>query len=314
MFRFVFSIGFFLFFFALPTPTVAKPHLPVAAHTAESKLWGNNFTEIKSFETVCFFPKKEPVKKIEEQEQTATLPTWLEYAVPVPDAPEDAPMIAIVIDDLGLNRSLTRATLSLPAPITASFLSYADDLPEQTEKARLNGHELLLHAPMEPLNPRFDPGPDALRSEMSIEEITRNLEKMLNSFNGYVGINNHMGSKFTSDKQAIAVVMDELEKRGLLFLDSLTSGKSMAWKQARDRHIPYAVRDVFLDNAHNEEDILKQLALLEKHALKSHTAVAIGHPHKETINALKKWIPQAKAKGFVFVPISMIALIRQDAF
>ena len=97
-------------------------------------------------------------------------------------------------------------------------------------------------------------------------------------------------------------------------MDSLTSGRSVAWKLARDEHVPYAVRDVFLDNSQDEEDIMNQLALLEKHAINRRTAVAIGHPHATTINALKKWIPKAKEKGFVFVPISMIALVRQDAF
>ena len=108
--------------------------------------------------------------------------------------------------------------------------------------------------------------------------------------------------------------MEELEQRDILFLDSLTSAESVAWKQARDKNIPYAVRDVFLDNSRKESDIMKQLSLLEKYALRHHTAVAIGHPHKETIDALKKWIPAAQKKGITFVPVSMIALIRQASY
>ncbi|MBR1777281.1 MAG: divergent polysaccharide deacetylase family protein [Alphaproteobacteria bacterium] len=223
-------------------------------------------------------------------------------------------MIAIVIDDLGVNRSMTRAVLSLPAPITASFLAYADDLQKQAETAQSKGHELLLHAPMEPINSHFDPGTNALRSDMSEEEILQKLDLMLSSFTGYVGLNNHMGSKFTANKRAVSIVINELKKRGLLFLDSLTSADSVAWKSARDKHVPYAVRDVFLDNSLDEADIMAQLSLLEKRALKHHTAVGIGHPHKATVKALKKWIPQARKKGLVFVPISMIALVRQDAF
>ena len=298
----------------------AESYTAPSSHSSEKELWGKKHTPEKPKEiqeqaplaqTTDLQQDKTPEETIE---QTPSLPPWLKYAVSVPEMEEDAPMIAIVIDDLGLNKTMTNAVLSLPAPITASFLSYAKDLPYQTEQARLKGHELLLHTPMEPVNPRFNPGPDALRSDMSAEEIMEKLEDMLASFDGYVGINNHMGSKFTSDKQSISVVTEELEKRGLLLLDSLTSGNSAAWKSARDRHVPYAVRDIFLDNSQNEEDVMKQLLLLEKHALKRRTAVAIGHPHLTTINALKKWIPKAKEKGFVFVPISMIALVKQDSF
>lgn len=307
MIRLLFFIGFFFSFFDLAGTACAQAYFSPSEHTSEKNLWGE-------FETAGLFSGKKKTAKTEPEEKENALPPWLEHAVSVPDMEEDAPMIAIVIDDLGLNRKMTKAVLSLPAPITAAFLAYADDLPDQTEQARLKGHELLLHTPMEPVNSRFNPGPDALRSEMSAEEIEETLDAMLEAFSDYVGINNHMGSKFTSDKQAFEVVIRKLKEKGLLFLDSLTSGRSVAWKLARDEHVPYAVRDVFLDNSQDEEDIMNQLALLEKHAINRRTAVAIGHPHATTINALKKWIPKAKEKGFVFVPISMIALVRQDAF
>ena len=314
MFHPLFFIGFCLSFFCLTDDVSAQAYIPLSTHTSEKKLWGEQQNVSAPFKTAGLLSSPKTAPEIEPEEKDSSLPPWLEHAVSIPDIEEDVPMIAIVIDDLGLNQKTTKAVLSLPAPITASFLSYADDLPDQTEQARLNGHELLLHVPMEPVNPRFNPGIDALRSEMSAEEIEEKLDAMLEAFPDYVGINNHMGSKFTSDKQAINVVVHKLKEKGLLFLDSLTSAKSVAWKLARDEHVPYAVRDVFLDNSQNEEDIMKQLVLLEKHALKRRTAVAIGHPHMTTINALKKWIPKAKEKGFVFVPISMIALIRQDAF
>lgn len=248
----------------------------------------------------------------EETDDEDPLPPWLENAVAVPDVAEDSPMIAIVIDDLGVNRKMTKEVLALPAPLTASFLYYADDLPAQTQAAKDAGHELLVHTPMEPVNAGFDPGPGALRTEMTAEEIKDRLDLMLDSFSGYVGINNHMGSRFTADDPAMRTVMEEVEKRGLLFLDSLTSARSVAKEIAKEQNIPYAVRNVFLDNSQNEREIMKQLSLLEKHALKHGFAVGIGHPHKATAGALKKWIPQAKQKGFVFVPVSMIAVFLQD--
>lgn len=240
-------------------------------------------------------------------------PAWIKNAVAVDDIDEASPKIALVIDDLGVNRKMTRQVIALPAPLTASFLSYADDLPAQTELARLAGHELLVHTPMEPVDSRFDAGPDALKTDMTPDEIRENLSVMLDAFSGYVGINNHMGSKFTSAETDMRVVMDEINRRGLLFLDSLTSGRSTAAAVARQTGTPFAVRNVFLDNARTEADILRQLSLLERHARRHGFAVGIGHPHKATVNALDKWIPAAKRRGVVFVPVSAIALYMLDA-
>lgn len=271
----------------------------------ESKISENNKQE--AFDVAGLFFDGE-----EETDEEIPLPPWLEHAVAIPDVDESSPMIAIVIDDLGVNRKMTKEVLDLPAPLTASFLYYADDLPAQTQAARAAGHELLVHTPMEPINAKFNPSPGALRTGMPAEEIKDRLALMLDSFPGYVGINNHMGSRFTADRPAMRAVMEEVEKRGLLFLDSLTSSRSVAKKIAREQNIPYAVRNVFLDNSQNEQEIIKQLSLLEKHALRHRFAVGIGHPHKATVNALKKWIPRAKQKGFVFVPVSMIAVYLQD--
>lgn len=240
-------------------------------------------------------------------------PAWIKNAVAVDNIDEASPKIALVIDDLGVNRKMTRQVIALPAPLTASFLSYADDLPAQTELARLAGHELLVHTPMEPVDSRFDAGPDALRTDMTPDEIRENLSVMLDAFSGYVGINNHMGSKFTSAETDMHIVMDEINRRGLLFLDSLTSGRSTAAAVARQTGTPFAVRNVFLDNARTEADILRQLSLLERHARRHGFAVGIGHPHKATVNALDKWIPAAKRRGVVFVPVSAIALYMLDA-
>ena len=311
-----FSLVFFFCVFSVRADT--KTYTVFDENPLAKKVWGTSseaLTKNEDPEIAKLILPQNPEQKIKTlYESSNERPTWLENAVNIPDSEEDKAKIAIVIDDLGLKRSITRNILNLPAPITAAFLPYADDLEEQTRLAKEKGHELLVHIPMEPISPHFNPGPNALSSDMSAEEIIDKLEIMLSSFEGYVGINNHMGSKFTSNAVVSSIIINELEKRGLLFLDSLTSANSTAWKKARDRHVPYAVRNIFLDNSKNGQDIMQQLALLEKHALKHHTAVAIGHPHEATVNALKEWIPQAQKKGFVFVPVSHIALIRQDVF
>lgn len=279
----------------------------------EPARWGEE-TQEDHIVSAALFSEKTQSRKPEEiiAEEEIPLPPWLRYAVAVPDVPEDAPMIAIVIDDLGLNKKMTRRVIELPAPLTASFLAYADNLHEQTARASQAGHELLVHTPMEPLSEKHNAGTGVLKTEMTQDEIRDRLDIMLNSFEGYVGINNHMGSKFTADAEAMEAVIDEVKRRGLLFLDSLTSGNSTAKKIAQQKEIPYAVRNVFLDNTQEESKITDQLRLLERQARKHKMAVGIGHPHQATVDALKKWIPGAKERGVVFVPVSMIAAYLQD--
>ena len=282
----------------VPAAGWGEAEIPVPV---ESGAWG----ESEPFEVAGLF-------SADKEETPEKLPPWLDNAAAVADVEDGTPMIALVIDDLGVNKKMTAEVIRLPAPLTASFLYYADDLPRQTAAAAAAGHELLVHTPMQPVNSRFDAGPNALRIGMSDAEITENLNLMLESFSGYVGINNHMGSLFSADEHAMRTVMRTVAERGLLFLDSLTSNKSVGGKAARETGVPYAVRNVFLDNTRNENEILKQLDLLERHARRHRFAVGIGHPHKSTVGALKKWIPAAKKRGVAFVPVSLIAVYVQD--
>ena len=234
------------------------------------------------------------------------LPAWQANAVAV-DLPDYvAPMIAIVIDDMGLNRKMTRKALELPAPVTTSFLPYAEDLERQTEQARQAGHELMLHLPMQPFSPRKNAGTGALTVFMTESEIKAALDNALAAFDGYVGVNNHMGSRFTTDVERMRIVLNELNKRGLLFLDSVTSRHSVGLKTAREIGMPAVARQVFLDNT--DEEIPTRLKDLERFASKNGIAVGIGHPHPATIDALQNWIPDAADRGFVFVPVSTIAV------
>ncbi len=237
--------------------------------------------------------------------EEALTPPWQRYALNVDVAP-GRPMIALVIDDMGLDRRRSREIVALPAPLTVSFLSYARELPEQTAAARAAGHELMLHMPMEPFNPDADPGPGALLNELSGAEVTERLTSAMAGFAGYVGVNNHMGSRFTEYETGMRAVMSVLRARGMLFIDSRTSGKSVAYDLARDFDVPAITRDVFLDHVPTREAVLDSLRELEEVATKKGFAVAIGHPRDATIEVLREWIPQAKARGFVLVPVSTL--------
>ena len=130
------------------------------------------------------------------------MPAWLRFAVPTPLA-GNRPLVAIVLDDLGLDRARTAEATRLRGPLTMSFMTYAGDLGEQTEAARRAGHELFLHVPMEAVDRHADPGPRGLLTALSREENLARLRWGLGRVAGFVGINNHMGSKFTADAHSM---------------------------------------------------------------------------------------------------------------
>lgn len=239
------------------------------------------------------------------------VPDWQKNAAIA--AIPDLPMIAIVIDDMGVDRRRTRRVIDLPGPLTTSFLAYADDLPRQTAAARAGGHELMVHVPMQPLGAYKDPGPNVLMVDQSAEEQRANLARGLDRFDAFVGINNHMGSRFTSHREGMRVVMEELRRRGLLYLDSLTTPDSVGPELAKAYGVPHAERDVFLDNDLDVALVRKQLVKLETIARKRGYAIAIGHPHDTTIEALSEWLPTMHDRGLALVPVSAIVRRRLPA-
>lgn len=239
---------------------------------------------------------------------TGGVPAWLRLAVPAPPR-GDRPAIAIVIDDLGVDRKRSARMAKLPGPLTLAWLPYAHDLRAQTRAAHDAGHELLLHIPMEP-SVQADPGPDALLVRLSRDEIQRRFTQALASFDGYVGVNNHMGSRFTADRAAMAPVLAEVQRRGLLWLDSRTSSSNVAASLAGELKMPFAGRDVFLDNVETVSAVRAQLAKTEALARHQGYAIAIGHPHDATLEALASWLPEVQKRGFVLVPVSAVVRAR----
>lgn len=219
-------------------------------------------------------------------------------------------MIAIVIDDLGIDRPRTNRAIALRAPLTLAFLPYARGLPELVARARKAGHEILVHVPMEPDSGEVDPGPNALQIGLGQAETLRRLRWALDQVPGHVGINNHMGSRFTRDAALMELVVGELKTRGLLFLDSRTTPYSRGDEIARRYHIPAAVRNVFLDDEDSRPAIAAQLRETEMQARRRGYAIAIGHPRDITLELLTGWLPRLQERGFVPVPVSVI--VRQS--
>lgn len=217
----------------------------------------------------------------------------------------DRPAIAVVIDDLGLNIPGMNAAFRLPPPLTLSFLPYAEDLPSKAATGSKAGHELMVHVPMEPMGTE-NPGPDALRVGLSDSELRARLERALSRFEGFVGINNHMGSRLTPDAGAMGEVMRVLGPRGAFFLDSMTTSRSQGAAAAERAGIPTATRDIFLDDLDDPAAIRRQLAQVEQVARRTGTAIAIGHPRPATLAALRDWLPGLQERGFIPVPVSTI--------
>jgi len=215
-------------------------------------------------------------------------------------------MIAIVLDDLGIDRRRAARAIDLPATLTLAFLPYARELADQTAAARKRGHELLVHLPMQPHGDDWDPGPNVLDIDLGVAEVRQRIEWSLRQFEGYVGVNNHMGSRFTESPEGMRVVAEAMRDHGLLFLDSVTSAKSVGEKTARGLGVPATRRDVFLDNTDTVAEVELRLSQVERTARETGSAIAIGHPRDATLSVLEGWIPRARAAGFVLVPLTAV--------
>ena len=239
-------------------------------------------------------------------------PAWRRYALAMPEVVDGAPVIALLIDDMGEARAWTLRAVALPGPLTMAFFPHAPDVAAQAKAARAAGHELMLHMPMEPADDGEDPGPDPLLLSLDEGELERRIVAMLDSFPGYVGVNNHMGSRFTRDEAAMKLVLARIGERGLLFVDSRTVADTVGESLARRLGIPALRRDIFIDNDNDASEIAARLNELEALARERGFAVGIAHPRPVTLDVLEAWLPKALARGVVLAPISAIIGRGQD--
>jgi len=223
------------------------------------------------------------------------------------------PIIAIVMDDMGVDRKKSaRVVKNLNPSVTLSFLPYSTNVQEQVDAAMERGYEVILHLPMEPDRKTVNPGPNHLAVGMTKEQIQKNLLTNLEGFSGYVGVNNHMGSKFSRDRPGVETVMEEIKKRGVFFLDSRTTRHTILRKVAQEHGISATYRDVFLDHVKTSEFVVAALGKVEDIARLKGSVVAIGHPKDITLDALEAWLPEVEAKGFKLVPLSAVLKYRQS--
>ncbi|WP_424768998.1 divergent polysaccharide deacetylase family protein [Paenibacillus sp. sgz302251] len=203
--------------------------------------------------------------------------------------------IAIVIDDFGNGMSGTAEMMKLPIHITAAIMPFMPTTKQDAEEAHRLGHDVIVHMPMEPNKGRKSwLGPGALTTDLSDAEIRKRVEAAIDDVPHAIGMNNHMGSKVTADERMMRIVLGVCKERGLFFLDSRTTFKTVVPKIAAELNVPIVSNNVFLDDVYTVEHISKQIGVLRKH-LESHTScITIGHvgpPGKKTASVLQQSIP-----------------------
>lgn len=211
------------------------------------------------------------------------------------------PVVAIIIDDCGNNLAKDERFLGLPVPLTFAILPLTAHGREIAQEAASVGKPIMLHLPMQPQSSDHNPGPGAITTGMSDQQIAAQVEQDLSSLPPVPGANNHMGSKGTADPRVMRAVLAVLKQRRLFFIDSETSNESIGAQLARDMGLQTAARDVFLDNEVSEPAIEAQMRDAAKIARQRGQAIAIGHPFPETALALAKMIPRMKSEGVEFV-------------
>ena len=234
-------------------------------------------------------------------------PTWVRFARPF-DPEEKRPRIAIVIVDLGKSQAATNAAIqNLGGGISLAFTPYADGLAQWVGLARAAGHEVLLSLPMEPTDfPNTDPGPQtlltALTGRQNLERLTWTLERA----QGYVGVINAQGSRFTASADAMRPVIDRLFQRGLLMVDARTATNSVAVRIADDVGLPRAYADRLIDQEASRPAIDRALADLERLARQNGAALGIAQTYPVTFERLINWLAQIESRGFVIAPVSAV--------
>jgi len=215
-----------------------------------------------------------------------------------------SPKAAFIIDDLGYETEVAKKIVELEFPIALSilpFLQYSEFIAEEAKK---NNQEIMLHLPMEPSNSSANPGPGAIKSYMSEEEIRQAVRDCILNFPYIIGANNHMGSKITEDREIMEIILEEIREYNLFFIDSITTKDSIAYEVAQEMEIKSAVRSVFLDNENDMEYIKGQMLEVQETALREGEVIAIGHSRVNTFYVLKRMVPELIKAGIEIVPVS----------
>jgi len=258
-----------------------------------------------------------PVDELVEESQYGPLPKIASdgrrpidvYARPSKYAaknPGDPARVAILVSGLGLPDSPPGDVLKgLPPSVSVAYGAYGRSLQDWVNRARADGHEVLLQIPLEPDDyPKIDPGPHTLLTTLPPEENLKRLQWLMSRYTGYVGITNQMGSKFEATQEAMTPVLEEVKARGLLYIDDGSVHGSTAGQIASTIGLDYSVATVEIDANASAADMAKQLAKLEEVAKEKGAAIGVVKAKPAIAKQLAEWAAKLQSKGLVLVPVS----------
>lgn len=220
---------------------------------------------------------------------------------PMKPLPTGAPQLAFIIDDLGYDQQADGAALSLPRPLTVSVLPNLPLSSAIAREAHSRGYQVILHLPMQPESSTVRHEDVQLAPGMAQPQVEQAVARMLATVPFAVGANNHEGSRATSDLQLMGALMAALRAKNLFFIDSRTSAQTVAYQVAEQDGVRASYRKVFLDDTPTREAVQAQIQLAERDAQRDGWAIAIGHPHPETIAALRVELPRIQSQGIRLV-------------
>ena len=232
--------------------------------------------------------------------------SWQIYARPYDDT-DPRPQVALVIGDLGLNRAQTHQALQLPGSVTLAFSPYADGLQEWVRQARAAGHEVLLEMPMEPPNyPADDPGPRALLTSLGPTQNLDRLDWLLSRFQGYVGVIENMGGRFSPSPLHIEPVLSVLKRRGLMYISRRRNLDSLSREIAADIDLLSVGIDIEVDIDPSTREIDQRLSAAENRARRTGAAIAGARPYPATFEAVRAWMEELESRDAVLAPLTAV--------
>jgi uncharacterized protein len=236
-------------------------------------------------------------------------------AVTPPALTDKSKLAAIIIDDFGNNMQGTAEIIALPFPIVTAVMPFMSTSKQDAEAAHLAGKEVIVHLPMEPVkgNPKWL-GPGAIFTNMPDDEIRKRVDAAIDNIPHAIGVNNHMGSKVTSDARSMRIVMEELKKRNMFFIDSHTNYRSIACRIAKEVDVPCIENELFLDDQHASAHVVHQIGIIQERLKNKGHVIAIGHVGaggKITAVALRQKLPEL-SESVQLLPVSKLISLKRD--
>lgn len=258
-----------------------------------------------------------PIQRVAEKTRFGLLPRIASdgsrpldvYARPVGRRASANARVVLIVGGLGISQTGTQEALRVLGPdVTLAFAPYGASLDRWVQRARTDGHELLLQLPMEPFDyPDNDPGPHTLLTSAAPDINAERLQFLLGRLTNYVGVVNYMGAKYTANEAALGPTLKEIAGRGLMFVDDGSSSRSLSEPTARSSRTPFARADVVVDGVAADDMIEARLAQLEQMARSKGIAVGVASALPITLRHLETWTKSLEARGITLVPVSAAA-------